>query len=414
MNFSSEEYLSISNDLEIHHAIFNRLWALGKPTFDEKIPTAAVFFDKVGETLDFKINPIFWSTLSSTQKLFVICHECLHVILNHGRRISSCASLALANQALDIVVNHALIERFGFQRSEVDPDNKYCWVDTVFQGAEVIPPADKYFEYYYNLLLKQFPDAINANAVVTVDAHGEMGDFSDLIDKLNQELDPEVKEGFKDLVEREKKESPEEGSQGRGAQGGTQWKFVKIEKVVRKKKWETVITRWSLKYLKEREEEQWARTHRRMYGMDHSFFLPAEYEVEEGEKDRIQVYFFQDTSGSCVHLAERFFKAAATLSPEKFDVKLHCFDTRVYETSLATGKLYGFGGTTFTCIERYIQSQLSAGKISKYPPAVFVVTDGLGDYVKPQLPKNWYWFLSYNYTHCIPNECKTFMLKDFE
>lgn len=41
-----------------------------------------------------------------------------------------------------------------------------------------------------------------------------------------------------------------------------------------------------------------------------------------------------DTSGSCFNLAERFFKAALTLNPKKFNVRLFCFDYYATETSL--------------------------------------------------------------------------------
>ena len=100
-----------------------------------EIPTACVRFDKAGQTIDFLINHDYWNTLTNEQKKFVICHECLHVILYHGLRINNLFDndLNIANQALDIVVNHLLIDRFDFNRSDVDPDNKLCWVDTVFQ-----------------------------------------------------------------------------------------------------------------------------------------------------------------------------------------------------------------------------------------------------------------------------------------
>ena len=112
---ASEEFLSISRRLECHHAIFNQLWSMSRPVMTEDVPTLAVLFDKVGECIDFKINPNFWSTLTDLQKDFVIAHECLHVILYHGFRISNLEphQRGLANMALDVVVNHSLVSQFG-------------------------------------------------------------------------------------------------------------------------------------------------------------------------------------------------------------------------------------------------------------------------------------------------------------
>ena len=50
----------------------------------------------------------------------------------------------------------------------------------------------------------------------------------------------------------------------------------------------------------------------------------------------------------------------------------------------------------------------------KYPDAVFVITDGYGDPVKPEFCKKWYWFLSHNYRACIPKECNVYDLKNYE
>ena len=83
------------------------------------------------------------------------------------------------------------------------------------------------------------------------------------------------------------------------------------------------------------------------------------------------------------------------------------FDTKVYETTIESRRLYGFGGTSFDIIEDYIQSYIKKNNL-KYPEAVFVITDGCGNSVNPQIPKNWYWFLSKNYITYIPKESNKF------
>jgi predicted metal-dependent peptidase len=420
--FDSDEFLSLSRDLEKHHSVFYRLWNMGKPIFTDEISTAAVQFDKLGDSVNFLINYDFWQKQSETQKQFIICHESLHIILNHGLRIKDLSSNDLGNAnkaldivvnhtALDIVVNHTLIERFNFDRKDVDPNNIYCWVDTVFDKLDTIP-LDKAYEFYYNLISKQQESGESGSKTISggkiLDDHNGLQDFDKIIKRLSEELSAEEKEALKGTIQKHYAKNTEAGSEA-----GSSWIFVNIERVKTKKKWESVIKKWSAKHAKDKEEEQWARKNRRLACLDDSLILPTDAEVEDYDKDKIDVCFFQDTSGSCYHLANRFFTAAKTLLTERFNVRLFCFDTKVYPTSLKDGKLFGFGGTTFSCIENYIQQEIKKTNC-KYPAAIFVISDGMGNHVHPAKPKNWYWFLSHNYTNYIPKESKIFMLKDYE
>lgn len=413
-SIESEEFLALSRALMRHHAIFDRMWSMGKPVFTTEIATAAVYFDKLGETIDFQINPDFWQTLNDVQKEFVISHECLHVILYHGIRASelNAEEMKIANLAFDIVVNHALIDKFDFSREEVDPENKYCWVDTVF--IENPPETGKYFEYYYNLLEKN-PSGIAPSMLgdSTLDSHDGLTSFngSEFEDKLKEMASVEELESLSNFVESQTQDIQNECKQA-GCNPGNTFIHVKMGKVKAKKKWETVIKRWASKYMKDDDVEQWARRNRRLVFMPDDFMIPSDQEVEAFEKDRIQVWFFQDTSGSCSGFVDRFFKAAKSLPAERFDVKMHCFDTRVYETTLASGNLYGFGGTTFSCIEHYIQSYIKRHNLS-YPKAIFVITDGYGDNVYPEKPERWYWFIQGS-MYLLPPKSNKFNLRDFE
>jgi len=428
-NLTNEEFLLIARDLEIHHAVFAKIWNIGKPRFTDKIPTAAVSFDKEGNHLDFQFNPEFWEKLKPYERNFVICHECLHVILNHGSRLKE-LNKDLGNVAADVVINEMLLSGFGFEREKLEwVDKNGCWLDTVFKDHK--PPVDKdrSMEYYYNLLKKemkeQIQEALKNGGIKIVDDHEGMGgmDPTDLEDVLGDVLN-ELNDGEKETLDKAFKEAnPEEVqecSKEAGTMPGNLEITVKVGFVKKKKKWETVIHRWANRFIRQndRDHEQWARVNRRFVGItssNGSLFLPSEMEIEEREdvKRRIKVLFFQDTSGSCVHLAERFFKAAKSLPKERFDVEMYCFDTRIYATTLESGKLYGFGGTSFSILEDKCM-QVCKNDLSKYPKAVFVISDGYGDYVNPKKPKNWYWFLDPYYTNYIPKECNTFKLTDFE
>lgn len=435
--FSNEEYLKLLQKLDGRHAVFYQMWLSGKPRFTDQIDTAAVGFDDDGCQIDFMINPDFWETQTETQKLFVLCHECLHVILQHGSRLfnrnNDKINFDIANQAADVAINHLAVNRLGFSRSEIDPKNEYCWNDTVFP-KEHVPPDNKSAEWYYNALSKVPPPPCgdggsksgSGTGGKTVDDHSVMGQsagndsaMQDVKKDIAKNLSPEELNMIHDLVKEQ--ESFTGGSVG-GIQAGTSagniWLSADTKPVKKKKKWETVIKKWALQYLKtvDKEETQWARLNRRFVMLPDDMFIPTDMEIEDVEKkeERIQVWFFQDTSGSCYGYHQRFFNAAKSLPEEKFDIRLFCFDTSVYETSLASGRLYGFGGTYFHILENFIINTIKQEK-TEYPKAVFVITDGYGTQITPKKPENWYWFLTPGHSkYCIPNACHTFNLADFE
>ena len=452
---SNDEWLEISTALEGHHAVFYKLWQMGKPVFNEDLPTAAVQFDEVGEFVYFHFNPNFWQRLNFYGKLFVICHEALHVILNHGIRIRDAGiNRRAANSALDIVVNHNLIQGFGFDRKKIDnvikpifkqmaleegkpwgPEQEanggLCWVDTVFRDKKPTPKDDEMFEHYYNLFEKMYGDGGPGDGEAgpgqpggSLDDHSMMGEeqsdaWGKVIDNLSKELTEDEKSPLKSMVDKHFQNPPKDAkNQQAGTGTGGQWVFAKTNKVVKKKKWETVIKKWASKYLinNHKDTEQWARIHRRLTFLPRDMFLPSDMEVEEheNEKKKIKVFFFLDTSGSCWGLKDRFFTAAESLPTERFDVRLFCFDTVVKETTLASKKIYGGGGTSFTILEKHVQTVMNQENC-KYPEAVFVITDGYGDSIRPQDPSKWYWFITQGGTkNYIDKDCNFFRLEDYE
>jgi len=158
-----QEWSQITSGLELHHALFYQMWILGKPFFDTSIPTAGVSFDYNGDYIGFTFNPTFWKQLSLEEKRFIICHECMHVISEHGIRGINANDPNAANVAMDVSVNHSLVNNFNFDRnkliSKIDFGQKdknsikelkdeLCWVDTVFPGKNL--PTNGSFEFYLN------------------------------------------------------------------------------------------------------------------------------------------------------------------------------------------------------------------------------------------------------------------------
>lgn len=422
------EWSEISDALVGHHSIFYRFWSICSLNFSESIKTAAVFFDKNGDCVDFRLNKSFWDSITFKQKVFVISHECIHVISNHGKRaksllVSGKYDKKRLNIAMDLTVNHALVDRYGFRREEIDPDNRFIWLDKINQEFNINLPPNKCFEYYYTQLKKVEDSNFESDTGDTVDDHDgdQCGDeqcAGDVIERMASEMDEAEKEKLRELLQEQtnkiiadNKENIFDFTPG-NSPAALKCK-LDIVKPKKKKKWESVIRKWMAKRLVDSDisQDQWVKESRRFSLLPSSLSIPQDVDVDDEmfEKDKMKVLFFLDTSGSCIHLKDRFFRAAMTLPERKFDVELFCFDTKVYKTSLKSLVVQGGGGTSFVAIENFIKRNYK-----RYPHAVFVITDGYASPVKLDHPKRWYWFLSSDYTKAIPSKCNIFKLKDYE
>jgi predicted metal-dependent peptidase len=239
---------------------------------------------------------------------------------------------------------------------------------------------------------------------------GEAGILSKKdVEKLAKELTAEQAEQLKEAFGKEADVKSPDSSAGNLA--GNLCKVMNDADVKPKRKWETVIRKWADPFLprEDRTAEHWLRTNRRLSLIPDTALLPTEMEEDDKpETGKISVLLLLDTSGSCAHLAERFWKAGRSLPKSRFDVTMACFDTQVYPVDMNKKELYGFGGTSFRILETY------AKKMETYPTAVFVITDGYGDSISPQFPNRWYWFLTNDYRSYIPKECHFFHLADYE
>ncbi|NCA15229.1 MAG: hypothetical protein EBS89_14130, partial [Proteobacteria bacterium] len=320
---SNDEWMEISHGLEPFHGVFYQVWQMGKPVFDESIDTACVQFDQQGNFIWFRFNPEFWSRLDFTNKLFVIAHEALHIIFNHGTRAKDAGvNSRAANIAMDIVINHTLTRSFGFDRKDLI-EEAACWVDTVFKDRDPAPPDDDCFEYYYTLFDKVYAHGFGGDSdnLSTLDDHDgfSSSNFKKVIEALNEKLTQEEKDSLQATIKKHFQQSKKDDAAA-SPEGTGSWTFAKVDKVRKSRKWETVIKRWSRKYLVEDEVEvqQWTKTSRRMVLLPKDLLLPSDVEISDMHHDmsRVDVWFFLDTSGSCYHLKDRFFAAAASL-PER-------------------------------------------------------------------------------------------------
>lgn len=452
----NREYMfKMQTRLSKWHEIFFKFWEIGKPVFTRSIETAAVRFNKEGRYINFMFNPEFWLSLDDYTRDFIVCHEMLHIIFNHASRAKDQRiNHSLLNVAMDIVVNHTLVDEFNFSRDKLkgflssnDPNKAGCWIDTTFKNlidkGEIVPEG-RNFEYYFNLIKRDAKQIIlisagGGNKMVDDHEGWDEDEMGEVIKEVDKNLSDGEKNKIKDMLKKHTmpKENNPDGDEDPGKDktqptgegkdmeagdtAGGLWHFADMtKKIKKKKKWETIIKKWLLSKIKYsfKDVEQWVRQPRRLAFLpQRDLFIPSEMEVEERipEKKKITLWFFLDTSGSCAHLADRFFNAARSIPDGKndpFEVELYCFDTKVYKVE--NGELKGFGGTSFQVIESYIQKKIKERNI-KYPDSVWIITDGYGDTVEPELPEKWHWFLTEGYSDSyIPKQSNKYLLADYE
>jgi predicted metal-dependent peptidase len=386
-----EEVEQIVLSLDNYHSIFAAFWQYTSVVETEKIPTAAVAFDKENFSPQLLINPKFWNSLEDYDKVFILCHECLHVIYNHGLRAKKVEKAIggiqknKSNIAMDIVVNHGLVDNIGFNRNAISIQGSLVWLDTTFDENELktIEPNREY-EYYYQRVHDD-------DEQESIDSHDFLESFEDydgeafienVMDGLSQEEKQEISIG----------DMP-----------GDQKKKIQDQKLTNKRKWEDVVEAWTAKGVV--VNDNWTRYNRRLGSINTNFILPGKADNEEiGGKAKI--WFFQDTSGSCTSYTDFFFNASKTFPKDRFDITKFCFDTKTYK--MENDELQGFGGTNFRCINDVVN------QAKVHPDAIFVFTDGYGTHINPKMPERWYFFLFGSSTRdYIPRQSKIFSLQEF-
>lgn len=448
---SDDEFRQISLDLDQYHAIFHKFWQIGKPIFTRSIPTACIRWDTDFHVACFEFNPDFWKSLDHYNRLWVIVHEMLHAILNHGIRMKDSKRKELVNTALDVVVNHMTVDRFAFDRSRIQNADNYCWVDTVFKDkTDKKIRENQHVEYYLRNLIEIYPEikipfnsgengeqssgdgesGENSESIPgtqTVDEHGKMADsddFKEVFEEINSSMTNEEKKSIKDIIEKHYETDGDNNSKqngsGRGISGTGVWTFMNVKNVQKKRKWETVIYDWCRKRVRPdiKGIERWGRVHRRLTAFkSKKLRLPCEMDVDTfvGKEYKLNLLFFLDVSGTCSHLAKRFFKAALSLPEDRFETELFAFNTAVQSVDKKTQRMSVGGGTSFHIIEAAIQKWKKEKNNDRYPDAVFIITDGKGNSINPEKPERIYWFLTEsNSKSFIPSKSHTFELKDFE
>lgn len=456
-----EEILKIASSLEDYHAIFYKFFTMSSVGFTDVswMKTAMVKFNQYGNP-DLLINKDFWYSLTDREQLFVVCHECLHVLLDHGNRRGSeikGATPRLINVAQDITINEMIVSLFGYDRNDLRNWDKFCWIDTCFEDPSKIN-RNETFLYYLQLLVDQQKqnqqNGKNGQSIETGE-DGESGDGDGLPELFDEhhpnemnssgssEEDKQKSESIgKDGDDKPKPETKEEKEakeklakelfeelntnqlnkmknnlKKAGNMESIMDNIIKSKIKVPRLKITKLIKNLRRKSIgnKTIEALSFAREERRFTDIISTrpdISLPGIGEFNKRYKNRLLTAVFMDVSGSCVSYFNIFEKVFLAFDADKstFDVRGYAFDTRVKKIQPGKGVKMG-GGTNFEIIENEIlKLQNEAGK---YPDCVIVITDGEGNKVDPKHPDRWIWLMteepSYYY---IPKKSKTALIKD--
>lgn len=370
--------------------IFLDFARMGRCIFTESIPTACISMGKDGREMGFFWNPTFFDKCSDYKNAFILCHEMLHVFLKHGKRGKNLENHDKANVAMDISINHLLVDGFGFTRSMIEDWKKLCWRDTVF-NTHVDPQPS--FEGYYNIEDKFFNEGFQS-----LDLHKFMEEEANLPPNLEKVMD-KITERMMQIP----------------GFSGEECEFLEsmVQPVIsRKPKFEIVVRNLSRSIMKKTKvfADTFGKIDRRLY--DVAPGIPVRERLRDRKKkDKYLCHFYIDNSGSCQDYIQRFANCANSLNEKVFEVRVFTFDTRVYEVNKQNGNyvIRGGGSTAFGPVVRHAQSA------PRHPDVCFVLTDGIAESVTTKKPRQWHWLITPNgSTRSLIGAGKTWPLSQFE
>jgi len=407
---SDAELLEIGASIEDYHSIFYKFFEMSSVMFDDHVPTACVCFLKHGKP-ELRLGEKFWVGLNLRERLFVICHECLHVLLDHGIRNGleiPGATPELVNKAQDITINEMIVDLFGYDREDLRNWQKYCWIETCFEN-HVLIKRNETFIYYLKKLIEEPPKEGEDDGPTTLDEHGLQPDGSSTSPGTGETETPgeqEAREGIAEelageLTAQELGDLLKALPEGLDPQAGTM--AGRLEQVLAKKakklkvKFSHIIRKLKKTSMKEEDRDVETFTHEDRRFSDvmrrSGATLPGKNEVPRLLPDRLLTAVFMDISGSCMDYFDIFEKVFLAFDEEReiFDCRLFIFDTVVKEVRPGDNIRVG-GGTSFNIIEtKCLELEQETGR---YPDCCVIITDGYGTEVKPKAPSRWIFLLT--------------------
>lgn len=125
----------------------------GRMVFSDESETASLEVDPIHEQFRINANPRYWKRLSKFQKIFVICHELLHLSFSHWL-VPKKVDREWANIAQDIQVNEYIQKNFPTLLCKHKDREDEAWIASVFKDKAHLIKKDEGYRYYYDLLVK--------------------------------------------------------------------------------------------------------------------------------------------------------------------------------------------------------------------------------------------------------------------
>lgn len=385
-DFSLDDYLIL---LDNKNRIFYAIVSIPTVYFTKSLDTLGIYLDRTTHEVVMGINPEFFFTKTIEERIFLLCHEAMHVLLEHLYTTNE--GTPIANIAQDIVINESLLRDYYFKASKMTTLLKtICLVDTIFSPEEITEHnivKDGSWAYYNDLLKKLKP---MLNIKIKLCKNGKLGNLGDLTEDMLDDL-------LKDVVDKLSKEELEAlkdyirelyKNAGKDAMG----KIFSIinAKLNKKVNWKSLLKQEYATLIDRKEIEvyNFQKVARKNSLLPSGLLIPNLNLTSTKKVEKHNVAFFLDVSGSCLDFSQKFFAFAKTLPENMCKAHFFSFDTEVYEIKLKNKKLIGGGGTAFDIIEA------KCATMKPYPDLVIVVTDGDGSPVVPKHPKRWTWFLT--------------------
>lgn len=387
---------------------------LGYPKLSKRIPTAAVSWDKQRNQVCFEFNEKFAESLNDKEFAFVVAHEAMHLAICHiflimdrigkikrnstlsdkEKATQSNAFMMKANIAADCVVNDSLANIYKLEKQ--------------LESIAVYGKKTVGFDCH-NLSMSEVYQMLPEVKSYTFDVH----DWDSFLDE-NGNIDKEFADKIRGFIERninnsalsdeenqrlqESAEVFQQCQQAGSAPLGQRRPVVKVSRN---------FVNWSRLILDiidaKKQEDKWSRPNRRLGSIYPKVILPK-FEPQEIE----HVFVAIDASGSINHDQLSLFVDVVRNSPKRFKIDAVTFDTKVYPLNIIEEDPQGGGGTSFSCVEDYIQKHCK-----KYPKCVVVLTDGHGSAIRPEFPDRWCWLLTDNSTTTYCSTMKHYNIRDF-
>lgn len=423
-----------------HPFFLTNVLNVGKPQWRQDLDTAAIDFEDADNPL-FVFNDEFAQTLQPQEMSFVLAHETMHVVLNHGRLLRSLPNTQIANIAMDAVINDYLAgqgieplpwairgeqvigqtaanlpvrevyDRLVHQQRQQEKANEQSDSDDTGDGQsgdEDNGATSSEENSVSSADIEQLAQSV-ANGGGLLNEHEWVAANADTIEQFAAQWE-DVPDDIKELMQDAQPAHVRQA--GNGTDSALQeWRETHGVSLA----WEQLLKEIDPDILpkpgpKQRRQHPRSsfRQRPRKLGAFPDLLLPVRDPEPKKrglnvDKGKPSIVMALDTSGSISRTtANEFVGLAKSIPEDKVDLQCCTFTTSAKELNLQKPS-FPSGGTDFSCIEKYIQDNFLA-KGKPYPKAVVVVTDGDASFrtVSPtaEHAKSWTWLLTENrYSH---------------